>query len=301
MVDAVIVGTMALDSIETPFGKAEGVLGGSATYASYAASFFCRPGIVAVVGEDFPQDALQILGKRNISLDGLKKEKNAKTFRWQGSYEYDMNEAKTLKTELNVLASFKPDLPAEYRDARFIFLGNIDPQLQLDVLSQIRSPNLVIADTMNFWIEHKREKVKEVIKKIDVLLLNDGEARELFETPNLSRAGKSALGMGPRAVIIKKGEHGALLFTRAAHFSAPSYPLENVVDPTGCGDCFGGGLTGFLAKTDDVSEWNVRKAMIYGSAIASHNTEGFGLEVLKKISIVDVERRFNEFKSIREF
>jgi len=154
---------------------------------------------------------------------------------------------------------------------------------------------------MNFWIEHKREKVKEVIKKIDVLLLNDGEARELFEMPNLSRAGKSALGMGPRAVIIKKGEHGALLFTRAAHFSAPSYPLENVVDPTGCGDCFGGGLTGFLAKTDDVSEWNVRKAMIYGSAIASHNAEGFGLEVLKKISIVDVERRFNEFKSIREF
>jgi len=301
MVDAVIVGTMALDSIETPFGKAEGVLGGSATYASYAASFFCRPGIVAVVGEDSPQDALQILGKRNISLDGLKKEKNAKTFRWQGSYEYDMNEAKTLKTELNVLASFKPDLPAEYRDARFIFLGNIDPQLQLDVLSQIRSPKLVIADTMNFWIEHKREKVKEVIKKIDVLLLNDGEARELFEMPNLSRAGKSALGMGPRAVIIKKGEHGALLFTRAAHFSAPSYPLENVVDPTGCGDCFGGGLTGFLAKTDDVSEWNVRKAMIYGSAIASHNAEGFGLEVLKKISIVDVERRFNEFKSIREF
>lgn len=301
MIDVVIVGTVALDSIETPFGRAEDILGGSATYASFAASFFCKPGISAVVGEDFPDEVLDAHRKRGVSVSGLKKEKNAKTFRWKGSYEYDMNEAKTLKTELNVLESFKPDLPAEYREARYVFLGNIDPGLQLEVLGQIKKPKLVVADTMNFWIEHKREKVKEVIRKIDILLMNDGEARELFETPNLTRAGKDALGLGPRAVIIKKGEHGALLFTKAAHFSAPSYPLESIVDPTGCGDCFGGGLIGYIAKTDDVSEWNIRKAMIYGSSIASHNAEGFGLEVLKKISMNEVEKRFNEFKQIREF
>jgi len=301
MVDVVIIGSVALDSIQTPFGKVRDVLGGSATYASFAASFFCKPGIVAVVGDDFPQEGLTLLEKRGISLAGLKREKDAKTFRWEGYYEYDMNEAKTLRTELNVWESFKPVLPDEYRNARYLFLGNIDPELQMDIITQIKSPKFIAADTMNFWIEHKRERLKDMIRKVDLLLLNDAEARELFETPNLFRAARSALGLGARAVIIKKGEHGALLFTKSTHFNAPGYPLENVVDPTGCGDCFGGGLIGYLAKTDEPSEANIRRAMIYGSAIASYNAEGFGLEMLKKISVADIEKRFNEFRIMREF
>jgi len=299
----VIVGSVALDSITTPFGKINRGVGGSSVYSSLAASFFSPVAIIGVVGADFPGGFLAKLNKKGINTDGIKREPG-KTFFWRGKYSWDISTAISLDTQLNVFEKFDPSVPEYLRASKHLFLANIDPVLQKKVLKQMKprkSGGFTALDTMNFWIEHKREKVKEVIKKIDVLLLNDGEARELFEMPNLSRAGKSALGMGPRAVIIKKGEHGALLFTRAAHFSAPSYPLENVVDPTGCGDCFGGGLTGFLAKTDDVSEWNVRKAMIYGSAIASHNAEGFGLEVLKKISIVDVERRFNEFKSIREF
>lgn len=301
MTDVVIVGSMALDSIETPFGKVEDALGGSATYASFAASFFCKPGIVAVIGSDFPEGHLKLLEKRSISLDGVITEKGKKTFRWKGSYEFAMNEARTLDTQLNVLELFKPKLPESYRKARYVLLGNIDPELQLDVLSQVEKPRLVAADTMNFWIEHKREKVKEVIRKVDLLLINDAEARELFGTSNLLRAAMSALELGTKAVIIKKGEHGALLFTQSAHFNAPGYPLENIFDPTGCGDCFAGALVGYLAKTDDISQNSIRKAIIYGSSVASHNAEGFSLDVLKKISIKEIEKRFCEFREMREF
>ena len=301
MADLVIIGSVALDSIKTPFKKVENVLGGSATYSAFAASFFCKPGIVAVVGDDFPLGYLSLLEKKGVCLAGLKIEKDSRTFRWEGCYEFDMNEAKTLRTELNVWETFKPQLPREYRSAGYLFLGNIDPELQLNVLAQMGNPKFVIADTMNFWIEHKKKELEKVIRKIDLLLLNDGEARELFETTNLVKAARQVLKLGPKAVVIKKGEHGALLFSRSGHFSAPGYPLENIVDPTGCGDSFGGGLIGYLAKTGDLSDGNMRKAIVYGSVIASHNAEDFGLDNLKKISLSDIEGRYQELRRMREF
>ncbi len=298
MVDVIILGTVGLDDIETPFGKVENVLGGSATYAAYACSFFVKPGIVSIIGEDFPQHHLKTL-QHKIDLNGV--EKSGKTFRWQGLYEYDMNEAKTLRTELNCLSFFSPKLPEDYKQAKYVFLGNADPEVQLQVLQQVESPELVVMDSMNLWIEHKKEKLLEIISKTDVLLLNDGEARELFKTVNLVQAANKALALGPKAVIIKKGEHGALLFTKDKHFSAGSYPLEVVKDPTGCGDTFGGGFIGYLAKTKSTSESAMRKAIVYGSALASFNAEDFSLHNLQKISNKDVEKRFYEFRQMREF
>jgi len=299
MADVVILGSMALDTIETPFGKVERVLGGSASYAAYAASFFAKPAIISVVGVDFPENEKKVLLERGILLDGLKRE--GKTFHWEGFYEFDMNEAKTIKTELNSLESYKVKVPDHYKDAKYVFLANIDPELQLDAINAIRKPELIVMDTMNFWIEHKREQLLKTIDKADVLVLNDAEARQLFNTPNLVKAANKALRLHTRAVIIKKGEHGALLFTDNKHFSAPSYPLENIKDPTGCGDSFGGALTGYLAKTRDTSEKNIRKAIVYGSVIASFNAEDFSIERLKKIRHDDIEKRFKEFREIREF
>ncbi len=299
MPDTLILGTIALDDIETPFGKQKDALGGSATYAAYAASFFSSPGIVSIIGKDFPKDHYEMLKNRNICLKGV--EKGDKTFRWNGYYEFDMNEAKTLRTELNVLESFQPKLPAEYRDIKYAFLGNLDPDVQLAVLEQLNKPELVVTDTMNFWIEHKKDRLLDVIKKTDILVLNDGEARQLFKTLNLVKAANQALELGPKAVIIKKGEHGALLFTKDKHFNAPGYPLETVKDPTGCGDSFGGALIGYLAKTKDHSEANLRKAIVYASVIASFNAEDFSLNNLKKINQADIEKRFNELKEIRKF
>ncbi|MBI2655258.1 sugar kinase, partial [Candidatus Woesearchaeota archaeon] len=244
MSDVLIVGTVALDTIETPFGRAERILGGSASYASFAASFFSKPAILSVIGKDFPKEYVDLLKKRDIDMEGVQSDN--KTFHWEGFYEYDMNEAKTRKTELNSLASFKVKVPEKYRDVKYVFLANIDPEQQLETLNQISRPDLVVMDTMNFWISSKQEQLMDVIKKVDVLLLNDGEARQLFKTVSLVKAANEALSLGPRAVIIKKGEHGALLFTKNKHFSAPSYPLENIKDPTGCGDCFGGGFIGYL-------------------------------------------------------
>jgi len=299
MVNLVIAGTMALDGIETPFGKVENALGGSATYAAYAASFFSQPGIISVIGEDFPSHHLKELEKEGIDFKGIIKE--GKTFKWKGYYEFDMNEAKTLKTELNSLETFKPEVPEEYKDAKYIFLANIDPSVQLEIIKNIKNPEIILTDTMNFWIDHKKDELLEVIKKTDILLLNDGEARQLFKTVNLIQAANKALKLGPKAVIIKKGEHGALLFTKDKHFNAPSYPLENIKDPTGCGDSFGGALIGYLAKTKNKDEPNIRKAIIYASVLASHNAEDFSLEKLKKIKQKDIEKRFNEMKEMREF
>ena len=299
MTELVIVGTVALDDVETPFGKVEGALGGAATYSAYAASYFTRPGIVAVVGHDFPQKHLDFLGKRGIDTAGIVKE--GKTFRWQGFYEYDMNEAKTLRTELNCLESFKAELPEDYKNTDYLFLANIDPVLQLQVLEQMENPKLTAMDTMNFWIEHKNKELKETIEKVDMLFINDAEARQLFKTPNLVKAASKAMDMGPRAVVIKKGEHGALLFCDDKHFSAPAYPMENIRDPTGAGDSFAGGFMGWMAKTKDLSERNMRKAVIYGSTIASFNAEGFSLENLKKTKLDDIENRYSFFKEIREF
>lgn len=299
MVDAVIVGSVALDTVKTPFGEVKEVLGGAATYSSYAASFFAKPGIVAVVGEDFPKEHLQLLEARGIDTSGIKKE--GKTFRWEGFYEYDMNEAKTVKTELNSFESFSPKIPEEYKKAKYVFLANINPELQLKVLEQIESPEMVMLDSMNLWIYTKKDKLLDVIKKSDVLLLNDGEARQMFNTPNLAIAGAEALKLGVKHFIIKKGEHGALLFSEGSHFSAPGYPLEAIKDPTGCGDSFAGGLIGYMAKTNNSDESNLRKAIVYGSVLASFNAEDFSLNRLKQISNQDIEKRYKEFEKMRQF
>ncbi len=299
MRDVLIIGTVALDTIETPFGKVSKALGGSATYASFAASFFAKPFIISIVGNDFPKEYIELLKKRNIDLKGV--QVHEKTFHWEGFYEYDMNEAKTKKTDLNALANFKVKVPEKYKNIKYIFLANIDPEQQLETLNQIKEPELVVTDTMNFWISSKRDLLMNVIKKTDVLLLNDGEARQLFNTVSFVKAANEILKLGPRAVIIKKGEHGALLFTKSKHFSAPGYPLEEIKDPTGCGDCFGGAFIGYLAKTNDLSEPNFRKAIIYGSVVASHNAEDFSLNKLKTLTINDIEKRYKEFKDIREF
>lgn len=301
MPELVVFGSVAFDSIKTPFGSVEKTLGGSGTYASVAASFFSKPGIVSAVGSDFPTEEMDFFKSKGIDLKGLEL-KQGKTFHWSGEYGLDINAAKTIKTEFNVLADFKPQLPAEYRKADFLLLGNNDPEMQLDVLRQMsKKPKLVIADTMNIYIEKQRDRVLQVVEEADICLLNDSEARLLFNTPSLVAASKEILKLNSELSIIKKGEHGALLSTAKGCFVAPGYPLENFVDPTGCGDCFAGALMGFLAKEGRVSEDLMRKAIIYGSVVASLNAEGMGLEKLRKITLDDINKRFNEFKEIVRF
>lgn len=312
MPNLIIVGSVALDTVKTPFGQVKDALGGAATYASYAASFFAKPQIVGVVGGDFPKQHLQLLHQRGIGTDGIEIDKKGKTFRWEGYYEYDMNEAKTVSTELGVFASFQPQLPESYEDADYVFLANIDPQLQLKVLEQVKKPKLILLDTMNYWIANKKQQLLDVIKKVHVVLLNDSEARQLFETPNLVKAAAAALKLGPKFVIIKKGEHGALLFSDGSYFSAPAYPLEMIKDPTGCGDSFAGAIIGYLASKGSMTllgkgsiqntlEKDIRKAIIYGSVIASFNAEDFSLERLKRLTTAEIEKRYKEFERIREF
>ena len=301
MENLIIVGSVALDSVKTPFGEVKDALGGAATFASFAASFFAKPGIVGVVGSDFPQAHLHMLQKRGIDTSGIAVEKNSKTFRWSGYYEYDLNEAKTIKTELGAFANFSPQLPQSYHNADYVFLANIDPELQLNVLKQVKKPKLVLLDTMNYWIQNKKQKLMEAVRKANVLLLNDSEARQLFGTPNLVNAAAEALKLGPTFVIIKKGEHGALLFSKDSHFNAPGYPLENIKDPTGCGDSFAGALIGYLSGKGSASEQDIRKAIIYGSVIASFNAEDFSLERMKRLTSEEIEKRYSEFQRMREF
>ncbi len=300
MVDCVIVGTVAFDSIKTPFGSVERTLGGSAVYAGIAASLFSKPGIVSVVGKDFPAGHIQLLKSKGIDTAGIA-EAEGKTFSWKGEYGLDINAAKTLQTDLNVLQHFEPTLPEGYKKAEFLFLGNLDPELQLKVLGQARKTKLVIADTMDYWIESKREKVLEIARKADICLMNDAEARLLFKTPNLVQAAKKILELDSNLAIIKKGEHGSLLCTKLGCFVAPAYPLENVIDPTGCGDSFAGAMVGFLARQGKVNEQLMRKAIIYGSAVASFNAGGMGLEKMKAVSLDDINKRFGEFKEIVRF
>lgn len=299
MPNLIIIGTVALDSLETPFGKVQNVIGGSACYASIAASFFSKPGILSIVGKDFPASHIKMLNDKEIDTSGIIL--GEKTFRWQGYYEFDMNEAKTLRTELNSLEYYKVKVPEHYKKAKYVFLANIDPELQIEAINAIKNPELVVMDTMNFWITHKKKQLIEAIKKSDILILNDAEARQLFNTASLIKAANEALKLVSKAVVIKKGEHGALLFAHNKHFSAPAYPLENIKDPTGCGDCFGGALTGYLAKTKDLNEANIRKAVVYGSILASYNAEDFSIERLLTINYNDIEKRYKEFKDIREF
>ncbi len=304
MVDMIIIGTVGLDTVETPFGKQEDILGGAATYASYAASFFVKPGVVSIVGDDFPEEHLELLTDKGVDLAGIKKQ--GKTFKWSGYYEFDMNEAKTRTTDLNCLMGFDPVLPELYRHSKYVFLANIDPELQLKVVNQLTHEDaFIVMDTMNFWIESKKDQLMSVIEKASVLLINDAEARMLFKTPNLFQAARQALDLGLKAIVIKKGEHGALLFTKDGknthYFNAPAYPLEVVRDPTGCGDTFGGTFTAYLAKSGNQGERNLRRAVVFATAMASINAEEFSLNKLKSVGLGEVEGRIRTLKTIREF
>lgn len=295
-----VVGSVALDSVRTPFGEAEEVLGGSATFFSVAASFFNRVRLVAVVGEDFPQEHVDFLGSRGVDLRGLQRVPG-KTFRWRGYYEYDLNEAHTLDTQLNVFQDFRPEIPEEYRDSEFVFLANIDPVLQSSVLDQVRSPRLILCDTMNYWIENKRRELLDTVGRVDYLLLNDSEARQLAEEPNLIAAGRKLLTMGPRRVIIKKGEHGVTMLGEGTFFSLPAYPLESVFDPTGAGDSFGGGFLGALSREPEIDEEAIRRAVVYGSVVASFAVEDFSCKRLKDLTLEEIEARYREFMEMTCF
>jgi len=295
-----IIGSIALDSIKTPFGEKKEILGGSAVYASVASSFFSPTALIGPVGKDFPPEHLDFLKARGIDLSALHRMEGP-TFRWGGYYEYDMNQAHTLETKLNVLAQFDPKIPEALTASPYVFLANLDPELQLKIISQIKRPKMLAADTMNFWIESKRDVLHEVIKKVDFILMNDAEIRQFMETPNLPLAASRLLKLGCRGVIVKKGEHGALLFTQEEHFSAPSYPQEMLCDPTGAGDSFAGGFMGYLAKTNDLSPENIRKGVIIGSVMASFNVEDFSLDRLKRLKHKEIMQRFEEFRRFSRF
>ncbi len=297
-----VVGSIALDTIETPFAKVGETPGGSALYISISASYFTKPiGLVGVVGDDFPGDVIEELRNRGVDLRGLQIINGAKTFRWGGKYHYDMNTRETLFTYLNVFADFNPAIPDEFKSSRYVCLGNIDPGLQMKVLKQVRNPKLVIADTMNFWIERKYDELLETLKYVDVLIVNDAEARQIAMEPNLIKAGKKILKLGPDVVVIKKGEHGAVLIIDGTIFTAPAYPIESIQDPTGAGDSFAGGFAGWIAKTDDISEENLRKAVIYGSAIASFCVEDFGISKIRNLSWDKIQERFIAFRELTRF
>jgi sugar/nucleoside kinase (ribokinase family) len=293
-----VVGTVALDSIETPYGKQDDVLGGSATYFAAGASFFVPVRLVGVVGEDFPLDRLDFLKARGCDLSGIEVVRGGKTFRWAGRYHLDLNHRDTLGTWLNVLQTFDPKLPSSWRSSEHLFLANIDPVLQQRVLDQVEKPGLVVADTMNFWIDGMRAEVGKMLSRVDALIVNDEEARQLAGTPNLVKAARAIQRMGPRIVIIKKGEHGALLFTERKVFSAPAYPLEEVFDPTGAGDTFAGGFYGYLAKHQKHDDAHLRRAVVYGSALASFCVEKFGPARLADLTMKEIEERVREFHDL---
>ena len=297
-----VVGSIAFDSVKTPFGEAKEVLGGSATYFSVAASFFTQVKLVAVVGEDFGEQEAAVFCGRPIDLRGLQR-KPGKTFRWRGEYGFDLNEAHTLETQLNVLADFTPELPDDYRDSKIVFLGNIDPDLQSAVLDQVRNPRLIACDTMNFWIENKLQALKKTLQRVDLLIINEAEARELAAEANLVKAANKILRMGPQEIVIKRGEYGALMFAEHTMFAVPGFPLEYVYDPTGAGDSFAGGLIGHLAGGDlqKMEDGLMRRAIIFGSVMASYNVENFSLERLKTLTRRDIEDRFRAFKKLTHF
>ncbi|GAB1441492.1 PfkB family carbohydrate kinase [Ignavibacteriales bacterium] len=297
-----IVGSVAFDSVETPFRSVDNALGGSATYISLAASYFTAPVyIVGVVGSDFPKRYLDLLEAHNVNLTGLQIVEDGLTFRWAGKYHYDLNTRDTLLTELNVFETFDPIIPDKLKKSTYVCLGNIDPTLQLKVLDQLENPHFVVCDTMNYWIEGKQAELKEVLKRSDVLIINDSEARLLSNEPNLIKSAKAIREMGAKILIIKKGEHGALLFTEDVVFSAPAYPLEMINDPTGAGDSFAGGFTGYLHKTQDLSPENIKRAVIYGSTMASFCVEQFSTEALENLSYLRVQDRYREFLTISRF
>lgn len=294
-----VVGSVAYDGLETPFGEVDRTLGGSASYISLASSYFVEPvNLVAVVGNDFTDEDLELLSSHKIDLEGLQIDESDKTFFWKGKYHYDLNTRDTLDTQLNVFEHFDPVIPEAYRDSRFVALGNIQPDLQAKVLDQVNDPRLVVMDTMNFWIEGTPDDLSETLKRVDLLVINDSEARELSGKPNLMKAAEAIRNMGPEAIIIKKGEHGALLFTDGEFFSAPAYPVVDIFDPTGAGDTFLGGLIGWLGYTEDLSDTNMRKAVIFGSVMASLCVEKFGTERLQELDESEIYQRYREFREL---
>jgi sugar/nucleoside kinase (ribokinase family) len=295
-----VVGSVAFDNVETPNGKVENAMGGAALFFANAASYFTDVNLVGVVGQDFDTEKIQYLKERNVNLEGLEVV-DGKTFRWGGRYHKNMNERDTLFTELNVFGEFQPKIPEAYKNSEFVFLANILPALQLDVLNQVKNPKCVIMDTMNFWISSERKLLTELLKKIDILIINDEEAKELAETDNLIEATKLIRDMGPKILIVKKGEHGALMFNGNSMFSAPAFPLENVSDPTGAGDTFAGGFVGYISKTGDLSEENLRKAIIYGSLMASYVCEDFSFNTLIDLKKEKIEARYKEFIELTRF
>ena len=296
-----VVGSVAFDALQTPFGKIDRCIGGSATYFSVAASFFTEVDLVAVVGEDFTDEDAAIFADRNINLDGLERVAGEKTFFWSGEYGYDLNVAKTRDTQLNVFAGFTPRLNKRQRSADVLFLANIDPVLQLDVLKQTERPRLVALDTMNYWISSKHEDLERVFREVDLIIINEAEVRQFTKEANLVKACRQILALGPATLVVKRGEYGVLMITKDAIFAAPAYPLENVFDPTGAGDTFAGGFLGFLASRAEVHDRELRRAIIFGSVLASFTVEKFSLDRLREISLRDIHDRYQDFRALTHF
>jgi sugar/nucleoside kinase (ribokinase family) len=295
-----VVGSVALDSVETPFGKADDVLGGSANFFAASASHLTKVSVVGVIGSDYPIDKLEPLKKRGVDFSGLEKAEGD-SFRWRGRYRHDLNSAETLETHLGVFSRFSPKIPEKLRSCPYLFLGNIDPRLQLDVLNQVKKPKLIACDTMNFWIQSRRPELLDLLGHVDLVTLNDAEARQLTEKANLVQAAQWIMARGPRHVIIKKGEHGAFMFTEKSIFFAPAFPLESVFDPTGAGDAFAGGFIGYLAATDNLSEANMRRAVIFGSVMGSFAVEKFSIERLMTVTRAEIDQRVREMRRLVTF
>ena len=292
-----VVGSIALDSIFTPFGETADALGGSAVYFSVAGALLHQVQVVGVIGSDYPVAELERLGPRGIDWSGVERAEG-ESFRWKGKYSYDLQSRETLETRLGVFADFQPKLPESFRSAKYLFLGNIDPELQLGVLEQVRKPALVVCDTMNYWIQSKKASLLELLARVDVLMVNDSEARELSGDWNIHRAGRWILAHGPKRVVIKQGEHGALLIEPTRTFYVPAFPLENVYDPTGAGDAFAGGFMAYLARTDSASEDSIRRAMVVGATMGSYAVEQFGIRGFEQVTLADVETRVRAFRDL---
>ena len=296
-----VVGSVAFDALQTPFGRVDRCIGGSATYFSVAASFFSGVDIVAVIGEDFTDEDASVFKGRNINLDGLQRVPGQKTFFWSGEYGYDLNVAKTRDTQLNVFADFKPQLTEKQRNTDVLFLANIQPELQLDVLRQCKRPRIVALDTMNLWIATAREALERVFREVDLIVINEAEVRQFTGDPNLIKGARQILALGPQTLVIKRGEYGVVMVTKDAIFAAPAYPLENVFDPTGAGDTFAGGFLGYLASRAEIHDRELRRAIIFGSVLASFTVEKFSLDRLREISLRDVHERYQDFRALTHF
>ena len=296
-----VVGSVAFDALQTPFGKVDRCIGGSATYFSVAASFFTEVDLVAVVDDDFTEEDASVFRGRNINLDGLQRVAGAKTFFWSGEYGFDLNVAKTRDTQLNVFADFKPDLNEKQRHTDVLFLANIQPELQMDVLHQTQRPRLVALDTMNLWIDIKRDALAQAFSEVDLIIINEDEVRQFTKEANLVKGARSILALGPSTLVVKRGEYGVLMITKDAIFAAPAYPLENVFDPTGAGDTFAGGFLGYLTSRREIHDRELRRAIIFGSVLASFTVEKFSLDRLREITLRDIHERYQDFRALTHF